>query len=267
MWYCANAVQYTHCTWSEHTLSFLRGTREHTSQTLFVFLMVFVCLPTFEFTAQPHGFMVGGDNLTSLQNALRMRSSKPSLNSVALGDAPLAGGISRPYTTRSTSTGLLTRSRGLWHLPRSFGSFCSSCRGPYRPTRSRGSSGSLSCSRRCQQRFFHRRCTCSACGVARRWCLRARHRWWIVTRGITSRLRRWPSLPSGRLLSTCLSSKRLIPVETIWLRAQRRRCHHGLPPHRGHLPSPPVEAQSSATRGGAREAIGALSMALRRKRR
>ena len=75
-------MEYTHFVWSPHTLATLKAKVAHTSQTIFEFFTVFMALQTFRHIVRKYGVLVGGDNLTSLQNLLGLRSSKTDLNAI-----------------------------------------------------------------------------------------------------------------------------------------------------------------------------------------
>ena len=82
LWVGFRPVEYSHFVWSEHTLLFLKAVRSNTCQTLFEFLTVFLCLLTFERSVATVGVAVGGDNLSSLQNAIDCKSTRPAINLV-----------------------------------------------------------------------------------------------------------------------------------------------------------------------------------------
>ena len=75
-------MEYTHFTWTEHTLQLLSAKRDNTCRTLFEFLTVFLCLGTFHRAVSSHGVVVCGDNLAALQNALDCKSSRSAINAV-----------------------------------------------------------------------------------------------------------------------------------------------------------------------------------------
>ena len=80
LWVNSRPVEYTHFVWAEHTMKFLSAVRSNTCQTLFEFLTVFLCLLTFERSVVSCGVAVGGDNLSSLQNAIDCKSTRPAIN-------------------------------------------------------------------------------------------------------------------------------------------------------------------------------------------
>ena len=83
LWINSRPAEYTHFTWSSFTLRFLSAERTNRCQTLFEFLTVFLCLLTFERAVVSHGVAVGGDNLSSLQNAIDCKSTVPAINLIA----------------------------------------------------------------------------------------------------------------------------------------------------------------------------------------
>ena len=82
LWLGGNPIEYTHFVWSQHTLDTLKACVAHTSQTVFEFFTIYLVLLTFRRIVTEHGVLLGGDNLTSLQNLLNLRSGKTDLNSI-----------------------------------------------------------------------------------------------------------------------------------------------------------------------------------------
>ena len=75
-------IEYTHFVWTPHTLATLKAKVAHTSQTVFEFFTVFMVLAAFRRIVRQHGVLLGGDNLTSLQNLLHLRSGVTNLNAI-----------------------------------------------------------------------------------------------------------------------------------------------------------------------------------------
>ena len=82
LWAGAKPIEYCHFTWTEHSLKVLSAKRDNTSQTVFEFLTVFLCLTAFQKAVCTHGVLVLGDNLVALQNALDCKSSRSAMNLV-----------------------------------------------------------------------------------------------------------------------------------------------------------------------------------------
>ena len=83
-WVDGVPVLHTHFRWEPSTLSILKaklGSCE--SQTAFEYATLFMVLVTFDNTLRKSGAVIKGDNLSSLNEALRLKSTVPGMNTIS----------------------------------------------------------------------------------------------------------------------------------------------------------------------------------------
>ena len=84
LWHGGKAIEYCHFTWSDVSLQKLGATTgDPDFQTHFEFFALYLCLFAFEAVVIRYGVHLGGDNLSSLNMGLNLKSRSPKVNDIA----------------------------------------------------------------------------------------------------------------------------------------------------------------------------------------
>ena len=84
LWRKGRPVQFTHFIWSPSALNILRAeVGECKYQTLFEFYTLFLVAETFDDVLRETGAHIRGDNVSSLNDALTLKSTSPSMNLIS----------------------------------------------------------------------------------------------------------------------------------------------------------------------------------------